>query len=152
MSCLQVAQLIVHLNDADTSAIGRYGEMLVYERLQKELESQIQQGTTKVTWHNKDVETGYPFDITIAMKSTESNDKDMQLYRFIEVKTTLDKRDKPFEISPRELICALQYGKRYDIYRVGGVGSPDTHWIKYLPGFSKYVNSQTAKILIALKE
>ena len=126
--------------------MGRLGELLVYDMLLKKFASEVEEGAVEIIWMNKDEEIGRPFDIQIITRGNT------ETVRYIEVKTTLENKDKAFEISSNELKYAFQVGLGYDVYRVGGVGSSDYYWIKYVKDFATYVGGNVAKVYIALMD
>ena len=144
--CLQVTHLVVNPSNSDTAAIGRSGEKLVYEVLQKNWVKEVDQGDLSVIWVNEDQETGLPFDIQIMRRD---NDEYVPV-KYIEVKATKEVENKAFEMSPNELRYAFHHGSSYDVYRVGGIGMDEPLKIRHLPGFATYLDKSVAKIFIAL--
>ena len=139
--------MVVNPNNADTAAIGRSGEKLVYEVLQKNWVKEVSQGDLIVIWVNQDEETGLPYDIRIMRRN---NDDEYVPVKYIEVKATKEVENKAFEMSPNELRYAFHHGPSYDVYRVGGIGMDESLKIKHFPGFATYLDKNVAKIFIAL--
>ena len=148
-SCHQWTKLRIRSSKADTTAVGRLGEWLVYETLLKKFAEQVKEGDVEIIWMNKDAQTTLPYDIQIINRGNTENSKDV---KFVEVKATWENEDKAFEMSSYELRHAFEFGQRYDVYRVVGVGSCESFWIKHLPGFERYLDTETAGVYIALKD
>ena len=138
--------MVVNLSNSDTATIGRSGEKLVYEVLQKNWVKEADQGDLNVIWLNEDQETGLPYDTQIMRKD---NDEYIPV-KYIEVKATNEIKNKAFEMSPNALRHAFHHGSSYDVYRVGGIGMDEPLKIKHLPGFSTYLDQSVANVFIAL--
>lgn len=89
-------------NEEECYRTGRLGEAAAFAYFGEKLKN-------LVTWVNKDVETGLPYDLII------DNNKDVE---YIEVKTTRSKNKNWFEISLKELEFAFEKGDGFSIARV----------------------------------
>ncbi|XP_065060085.1 uncharacterized protein LOC135687459 [Rhopilema esculentum] len=107
-------QIPSNLDEKDTTAVGRYGEQIVYSFMKRKYESE----EIEVFWINEVAESKQPFDILIVEKKTN------RVLHYIEVKssTSIDP-SKPFEISPKELEVAFNNGETFHLYRVSGIGN-----------------------------
>ena len=143
---IKVRELIININDDDTTAVGRIGEEIVFGMLVRKYEKEIQQGIVNVQWLNQNGESGYPYDVLVTLRKSAVESEQ----RMVEVKATTVIEDKPFEISSQELRCAFDNRPLYDLYRVCGVGKSENLRIKHLPDLAKYLDNQSAQIYIAI--
>jgi len=89
------------------------GEFFAYAHIKKEYPD------AEVTWVNMRGETGLPYDVHVAFEDKTE--------LFVEVKSTMTRSRRVFEISWRELCLALDEGSRFCVYRVFGVQPPFGH-------------------------
>ena len=101
-------------SQASKKATGRWGEWFVYNHLKqlKVLPNGIK--IAEVQWMNENIETGYPYDITIV---TEMKDE-----WYVEVKASSSMNKELMYISWRELKFAEQAGQRYFLYHLYNAG------------------------------
>jgi len=95
---------------ADTLEMGRYGERLVYELLQRDAAANY-----KVVWQNDIRESGLPYDLELIpidslQPDNETKSESRSLVRRIEVKTTLSSK-QGFLFSLAEIEEALRCSK-----------------------------------------
>lgn len=107
--------------------IGRWGEALCYQLLvEREAARHLADPTSPrrvVQWLNETAESGQPFDIVVSGPSGSSalTAPDALL---IEVKTSVHTTRTAFDISAREVACALDRQTQFQIWRVTGAGTP----------------------------
>eukprot|EP00112_Aurelia_sp_Birch-Aquarium-sp1_P000006 Seg1.6 transcript_id=Seg1.6/GoldUCD/mRNA.D3Y31 product="hypothetical protein" protein_id=Seg1.6/GoldUCD/D3Y31 len=142
----KVQDLVVNLNDEDTSAVGYLGEMIVYKGLQVTFTELINAGMVEIQWLNETQPTLEPYDIRILIKENNMITNE----RFIEVKTTTSVEDKAFEISSQQLRFALDNRENFDVYRVCGVNHLETIVIKRLPSLARYLDQKVVKLFVVL--
>jgi hypothetical protein len=106
------------------SLIGRWGEALVYQiLLHRESTRQAADPASPprvVTWVNRDVESGLPYDLIYGSATSADGDAESE---YIEVKSTVHGDRHTFDISAAEVSCALARRQRYAIWRVSHAGS-----------------------------
>ena len=102
----------MNLDDKDTTAVGRYGEQIVYSLMKREYAGE----EIEVIWINEVAESKKPFDILIVEKKTNN------VLHYIEVKSSANIDKKQFEISQKELEAAFSNDETYHLYRVSGIG------------------------------
>ena len=104
-------------SDADTTAIGRWGEELVYRHLRTSGET--------LEWMNEHTESGLPYDILMQGPAEGPNGQRQPLY--LEVKTTISASRHVFPISGQEISFAREHRSSYWVVRVyaGGLHGSD---------------------------
>ncbi|XP_041077227.1 protein NO VEIN-like isoform X2 [Polyodon spathula] len=118
-------QAVVFTEDTqDNTAIGEWGEHLVYAFLLDWKENGIHNRPREIVWNNRNGESGQPCDF----KVTFATDDGVLSEVFIEVKATV-KAEKCFiHLSANELHLALKEKERYHLYRVYNAG--DTRHVR----------------------
>ena len=121
----------------------RWGEALVYRTLQQEeadrLAADPAAAPRLIRWVNRDGESGLPFDLTVTQTAagggTSGDETNISAgggdggaaqghsTLYIEVKSSVHSASTAFDISAREVSCALQRLGAYEIFRVTGAGS-----------------------------
>lgn len=112
---LQMTPLGNTMTLEERAAVGRWGEEYVYNQL---VDAHRDNPELRVTWVNKDDESGLPYDVTVTSASTGA------VVEYVEVKSTRTMEKALFEISMNELDQAAVHGSTYSIYRVFNAGDP----------------------------
>eukprot|EP00966_Prymnesium_polylepis_P265555 6134561-Prymnesium_polylepis.1 len=120
--------------------VGRWGEELVFEHLKQTVAP-----GRRVTWHNEQLESGRPYDLSVSATGGAEG----EATTYIEVKTSTA-LDKPFfEVSMGELEFAQRCGAAYHLYRVAGAGTTAVT-LACLPDPLRCVSSGAGSIALVL--
>ncbi|MGH0153085.1 UNVERIFIED_CONTAM: hypothetical protein FKN15_023719 [Acipenser sinensis] len=118
-------QAVVFTEDTqDSTAIGEWGERLVYAFLLDWKENGIHNRPREIVWNNRNGESGQPCDF----KVTFATDDGVLSEVYIEVKATVKVERSFIHLSANELHLALKEKERYHIYRVYNAG--DTRHVR----------------------
>ncbi|RXM31499.1 hypothetical protein EOD39_1724 [Acipenser ruthenus] len=118
-------QAVVFTEDTqDNTAIGEWGERLVYAFLLDWKENGIHNRPREIVWNNRNGESGQPCDF----KVTFATDDGVLSEVYIEVKATVKVERSFIHLSANELHLALKEKERYHIYRVYNAG--DTQHVR----------------------
>ncbi len=94
-------------DDSYKRLIGKIGEQMVYQYLQKKYSSS--KSPISIRWENENDESNLPYDISL-IKNREKH--------YIEVKSTRINDENPFQLSINQIESIIQYRQYYHIYRV----------------------------------
>lgn len=135
----------------DTNAVGRWGELAVYEKLKQHFQSKCQtyqleegsesfqlKGTTKkgepfeveVIWINKQIERGDPYDLIV-----RKNGKEL----FIEVKTTTHGRRTEFKFSRNEYRFMLESKENHRVFFLFNAGKSEGVYIEKIKNLANKI-------------
>nr|KAG5712633.1 hypothetical protein BaRGS_029688 [Batillaria attramentaria] len=140
---LQIPTSVTLSEASDRTEIGRWGELLVYDYLQKQKEmcSEIYD----IIWANDVAESGKPYDFEVVCTT-----EDEAFSLFIEVKATRSSKKEVFEISSNEVKFASEHGERYHIYRIFSAGNTGQVQLVRLTNVTHRMDTKEVRLLMVI--
>jgi len=147
------------LDEADSKAIGRWGEQLVYSHYLQKSKAE-NSPIVSVEWMNDANEIGLPYDLKVTMTTepglsegaglVDGDDVSHLRTVFIEVKATLADKKAFFEISHPQLKFAEEKEMDFHIMRVYNVGKVDCVKIVSLENLIQKIKGKQVKVCMVI--
>ena len=131
--------------EAETEAIGRWGELLVKSHLV--LQAQTDPSICEITWMGENGQSATPYDFIIKYKNSQDGPI---MEDFIEVKSTLASSKAFFEISSQELQFAYEKREHLHLYRVFNAGKPEIVRLSKMMNLAQKLETKQIKLCMVL--